>query len=330
MRPAMPLFGRLQLGFVPRCATTKPWRVGGDEFVILQLLDKGKRLESTLRQRIVESLARPMRLSGGNVVNVGASIGTACYPDDGENHKEGSRPIYETHGKGVLAMAFTASGMNIVLVHGAWSDGTGWIKVIPILQAAGHNVIAVQNQMSSLSDDAANTRGVIDSLPGPAVVVGHSYGGAVITSACNGARNVKALVYIAAFAPDEGEAVGALPPGPGVKYVAPGPNGLLYVDRAKFPQCFAGDLPEAEAAVLAAVQRPVAPAIFGEKMGAPAWKSIRTWYQVSENDEMIPPDLERKFASRAKATTISLASSHASLVSHPKEVSELILAAANS
>lgn len=223
-----------------------------------------------------------------------------------------------------------SSVSNIVLVHGAWSDGSGWAKVIPLLQSEGHNVVAVQNQMTSLAGDAANTRAVIDAMQGPTVVAGHSYGGAVITSAAQGAKNVKALVYIAAFAPDEGEALGGFPPGAGAKFIGPGPGGLLYVDRSKFPACFAGDLPTAEAAVLAAVQRPVSPAIFGDKMGTPAWKSIRSWYQVSENDQMIPPDTERMMASRAKATTISLASSHASLVSHPKEVAELILTAARS
>lgn len=223
-----------------------------------------------------------------------------------------------------------SSGINIVLVHGAWSDGSGWAKVIPILQAEGHTVVAVQNQMTSLSDDAANTRAVIDAMQGPTVVAGHSYGGAVVTSAASGANNVKGLVFVAAFAPDEGETLGGFPPGAGSKFLAPGPSGLLYVDRAHFPSCFAGDVEGAEAQMLASVQRPVAPAIFADKMGSPAWKSVKSWYQVSEDDQMIPPDTERMMAARAKATTISLKSSHASLVSHPKEVSELILTAARS
>ncbi len=220
-----------------------------------------------------------------------------------------------------------ASGVNVVLVHGAWSDGSGWLKVIPLLQAAGHNVVAVQNQMLSLDGDAKNTRATIDAMSGPTVVVGHSYGGAVITAAASGANNVSALVYIAAFAPDEGEAVGGFPPGAGARFISPGPGGLLYVDRAQFPGCFAGDLPLAEAQALAAVQRPVAGQIFADKMGPPAWKQIKSWYQVSENDQMIPPDTERMMASRAKATTISLPSSHASLVSHPREVAQLVLEA---
>jgi hypothetical protein len=141
---------------------------------------------------------------------------------------------------------------------------------------------------------------------------------------------VKALVYIAAFAPDEGETLGGFPPGNGSKFIGPGPGGLLYIDRAQFPACFAGDLPAGEARVLATVQRPVGAAIFGDKMGPPAWKQIESWYQVSENDQMIPPDTERMMASRAGAHTISLESSHASLVSHPREVAELILTAARS
>ncbi len=223
-----------------------------------------------------------------------------------------------------------SSGINIVLVHGAWSDGSGWAKVIPILQAEGHNVVAVQNQLANLAGDAANTRAVIETMQGPTVVAGHSYGGAVITSAAQGASNVKGLVFIAAFAPDDGEALGGFPPGAGAKFIRPGPGGLLYVDRSHFASCFAGDLPLAEAQVLASVQRPVGGAIFADKMGAPAWRTIKSWYQVSEDDQMIPPDTERMMASRAKATTVSLKSSHASLISHPKEVAELIIGAARS
>jgi pimeloyl-ACP methyl ester carboxylesterase len=133
--------------------------------------------------------------------------------------------------KGVDAMAAGGDSVNIVLVHGAWSDGSGWLKVIPIVQAAGYNVVAVQNQMATLGGDSTNTRAVIDAMQGPTVVVGHSYGGAVITSAAQGAPNVKALVYVAAFAPDEGEALGGFPQAPGDKLVAPGPGGWLYVDR---------------------------------------------------------------------------------------------------
>lgn len=230
-----------------------------------------------------------------------------------------------TANKGVTAP------MNIVLVHGAWSDGSGWSKVIPILQAAGHNVVAVQNQMVGLKADSDNTRTMIDAMQGPTIVAGHSYGGAVMTAAATGASNVKGLVYIAAFAPDEGEALGSIgaayPATAGAQYIAPGPGGLLYIDRAHMASCFAGDLPPADGAVLAATQRAVGGAIFGDKMGLPAWKQIRSWYQVSANDQMINPELERMMAKRANATTITLPSSHASLVAHPREVADLILKA---
>ena len=223
------------------------------------------------------------------------------------------------------------SAVNIVLVHGAWSDGSGWAKVIPILQAAGHNVIAVQNQMISLRADVTNTRGAIDALTGPTIVAGHSYGGNVITAATRDAKNVTGLVYVAAFAPDEGESVNSIAsqyaPAVGGKYVVPGPGKLLYVDRAHMHYAFVADVPAAEAALLAAVQRPVAGGIFDEKAGAPGWKQHKSWFAVSEYDRMINPDAERFMAKRIGAETISVPSSHASLVSHPREIAALILRA---
>jgi pimeloyl-ACP methyl ester carboxylesterase len=225
----------------------------------------------------------------------------------------------------------TSMGRNIVLVHGAWADGSSWSKVIPLLQAAGHNVVAVQNQLQSLAGDSANTRATIDAMKGPTVVVGHSYGGAVITSATAGASNVIGLVYVAAYAPDEGETLGALgekfAAPSGLQYIAPGPGGLLFIDRAHMPQAFAGDAPPLDAAVLAATQRPISGGLFTDKMGHPGWKDHKSWYQVSNNDLMISPDLERFFAARAGAKTVALASSHASLVSHPKEIAAMILEA---
>jgi pimeloyl-ACP methyl ester carboxylesterase len=264
-----------------------------------------------------------------------------------KTQSEFARSQFLTAAAGAVALAATpltsiaqtlskGTGMsrNIVLVHGAWADGSSWSKVIPLLQAAGHNVVAVQNEMQSLSADSANTRAVIDSMKGPTVVVGHSYGGAVVTSAATGADNVIALVYVAAYAPDEGETLGALgtkfAAPSGLQYVAPGPRGLLYVDRAHMPQAFAGDAASADGAVLAATQRPIAGALFTDKMGTPAWKQHKSWYQVSENDLMISPDLERFFAQRAGAKTISLKSSHASLVAHPKEIAAMILEACGS
>ena len=188
--------------------------------------------------------------------------------------------------------------------------------------------------MMGLQSDSQNTRATIDALNGTTIVAGHSYGGAVITAAARDAMNVVGLVYIAAFAPDEGESLGEIaskyPPAPGGPHLGPGPAGLLYIDRVHMPSCFAGDLPPAEGAVLAAVQRPVSAAIFGDKMGPPAWKQHKSWYQVSENDEMLPPDAQRMMASRTGATTMSLKASHASLVSHPREIADLIITACTS
>jgi pimeloyl-ACP methyl ester carboxylesterase len=238
-----------------------------------------------------------------------------------------------TSGRTQAQQRLKGKAMNIVLVHGAWSDGSGWSKVIPILQAAGHNVVAVQNEMRTLKADSDNTRAAIDALSGPTLLAGHSYGGAVMTSAGRDAKNVVGLVYIAAFAPDEGESLNDInarfAPAPGGKVVVPDARGLLFLDRAQMPAFFVADIPAAEGAVLAAVQRPVAGAIFTDRVGPPAWKQHKSWFAVSENDLMIDPNAERFMAQRSKATTTSLKSSHASLVSHPREVAELILAAAN-
>jgi pimeloyl-ACP methyl ester carboxylesterase len=233
-----------------------------------------------------------------------------------------------------IAINAQTTQRNVVLVHGAWADGSSWAKVIPLLEVAGLNVVAVQNQMLHLPADAANTRATIDALTGPTTVVGHSYGGAVMTEAASGAKNVTGLVYVAAFAPDAGESLGAInarftPPAAG-KFIAPGPGGLLYVDRANMAQAFAADLPAVEGAVLAAVQRPVAPDIFGESVSSPAWKIVKSWYQVSTNDRMIDPGAERFMAQRMGAETISLPASHASMLSHPHEIANLILRAVQS
>jgi pimeloyl-ACP methyl ester carboxylesterase len=222
---------------------------------------------------------------------------------------------------------------NIVLVHGAFADGSSWSRVIPLLATDGYNVIAVQNPLTSLEDDIANTRRVIDALDGPVVLVGHSYGGAVISGAAHGAANVISLVYIAAFAPDEGEALGQdiygrYPPLPSGQYFQPDATGNLYIDRTHFHECFAHDVDRDQANVMAAAQKPIAASIFGVKAGPAAWHNIPAWYQISEDDGMIPPDAQRWMADRIGAKTISLKSSHASLVSHPQEIAELIKQAA--
>lgn len=232
----------------------------------------------------------------------------------------------------LLGLAYGAGGGSakptIVLVHGAFADGSSWQKVIPILQGDGYTVIAVQNPLTSLPDDVATTKRVIDAQKGPVVVVGHSYAGAVITEAAAGNPNVKALVYISAFAPEPGEPLSA----PGAKFAPPPLNsalvpdaaGFLYVDRAKFHDVFCKDLSAADARVLAATQKPVSSTVFAAKVANAAWKTIPSWYIVTLQDEAINPELQRFYAKRIGARTTEIKSSHVSFLSHPKEVVKVI------
>ena len=226
------------------------------------------------------------------------------------------------------------SKTSIVLVHGAFADGSSWNKVIPLLEAEGFTVTAVQNPLKSLSEDVATTKRVLDAQKGDVVLVGHSYGGAVITEAAAGNSKVKALVYVAAFAPDAGETLGALgerfPAAPLGTSVVPDSAGFLYIDRAKVADVFANDLPKEEAALLAATQKPLAAAIFGEPLKAAAWKSIPSWYVVSTQDKAINPDLERFMAKRMNAKTKELKASHVSFISNAPEIAKVIESAAAS
>ncbi len=171
---------------------------------------------------------------------------------------------------------------NVLLVHGAWADGSCWAKVIPLLQAQGLNVIAAQIPLTSLEDDIVVTKRMLGMLPDPVVLVGHSYGGAVITGAATGAKNVKSLVYIAAFGLDEGESLDALrkqgPPSSGSAAIGPDKNAFLWIDRERFHAAFVADATDTEAAVMAAVQKPLAIAAFTGTCGTPAWKSLPSWY----------------------------------------------------
>ena len=227
--------------------------------------------------------------------------------------------------QGVQGMATNAT--NIVLVHGLWADGSSWSKVIPILEKAGHKVIAVQLPLHSLADDVATVKRAIDLVGGPTILVGHSNGGFVITNAGYNNQNVTGLVYVSALAPDEGETpttyvdVSTFPPG----LLVPDSGGFLYLNPEMFHEAFIQDANASEAETLAVVQKPAHQSYFTVPSGPPAWKQLPSWFEVSEGDHIIPPDVQRNFAKRMNATTISLNSSHASLVTHPDEVTELIL-----
>lgn len=226
-----------------------------------------------------------------------------------------------------------ATKPNIVLVHGAWSDGSGWSKIIPLLKDAGFNTIATQEKLTSLTDDAETVRRAAESLDGPVLLVGHSYGGAVITEAAHLCPNVVGLVYIAGFAPDKGESLSILASGspvtpPGAAAFRPDKYGFLWIDRDMYAENFCGDVDQTEALVMAATQKPLSMTSFEDKITDAGWKNLPCWYQVSMNDRMIPPQAEQFMAQRINARTISLPASHASLVSHPKEVAGFILEAA--
>jgi pimeloyl-ACP methyl ester carboxylesterase len=227
-----------------------------------------------------------------------------------------------------VAPAQSAAGKpTIVLVHGAFADGSSWQRVIPILEKDRYYVIAVQNPLSSLDDDIATTKRVIDAQQGPVVAVGHSYGGIVISGAAAGNPNVKALVYIAAFAPEANEPVGPLTekyPSDLGKALKPDAAGYLYLDRAQFHDVFCADVPAAEARIMAATQKPVNSTVFAATLPSPAWKTIPSWYLVTRNDHAINPDLERFLAKRIGATTTEVASSHVPFLSHPKVVVRVI------
>lgn len=219
---------------------------------------------------------------------------------------------------------------NVVLVHGLYADGSCWLDVIPHLQDAGLNVTAVQNPLLSLAEDAAATRRVLAVQEGPTVLVGHSFAGTII-SETGADPGVSALVYVAARAPDAGEDFGALaakfPKAPASAGVVKA-DGFFWLSEEAFLKDFAADLEPAKARALYAVQGRVADALVTAKTSTAAWRVKPSWYQVSTQDRTINPELERFLAKRMNATTIELASSHLSLLSHPREIAQLILSAA--
>jgi pimeloyl-ACP methyl ester carboxylesterase len=228
---------------------------------------------------------------------------------------------------------------TIVLVHGAFADASGWSGVIRRLHDRGYTVYAPADPLRGVSSDAAYLKTFLATIEGPVVLVGHSYGGVVITNAATGNPNVKSLVYVSAFAPKEGENVSDM------SALGGGSNDLLshlvlrdfgtgpadkdaYIDPAYFRQTFAQDLPKRETSVMAVSQRPAALATLGEPSGPPAWAQIPSWYLVAHDDHTIPPVAERYMAKRAHAHTVEIRSSHVAMISHPDAVTRLILAAA--
>jgi pimeloyl-ACP methyl ester carboxylesterase len=222
--------------------------------------------------------------------------------------------------------------LNIVLVHGAWGDGSHWRKVIPLLSKAGYNVVATQNPLTSLADDAETVKRLAESLDGKTILVGHSYGGAIITEAAAKCPNVVGLVYIAAFAPDDTENLGMLlgrtEPASGSANIYPDNYGFLWIKRDKFRESFSQDCSEEESLIMAATHKPTSAKCFEDKPTTVGWKRLPVWYQISEKDRMIPPETQHFFAERMKAKTISLGTSHASMVSRPNEIANLIISAA--
>lgn len=221
---------------------------------------------------------------------------------------------------------------NIVLVHGGFVDGSGWQGVYNILKKKGYNVSVVQNPTISLADDVAVTKRALDAQDGPSVLVGHSYGGAVITEAGTHSK-VAGLVYITAFAPDKGESVASLikdpPPGAPVPPILPPRDGYLFLDKAKFPASFAADVDPEEAAFMADSQVPWGVEALSGAITEPAWKTKPSWYLVVTEDKMIPAAAQRAMAKRAGAAVVEAKGSHAIYVSRPAEVADLIEQAAN-
>lgn len=227
--------------------------------------------------------------------------------------------------------ANTPDRPTIVLVHGAFADVSGWGAVIRLLQQRGYPVVAVQNPLTSYADDVATTRRLIEAQPGPVVVVGHSYGGAVITAAAADNANVRALVYVAAFAPDAGESIGTyLPqyPTPLGTVLRPDVVGALSIDPVAFHDVFAADVARSETDVMAVTQKPIAGAAFAAPVEVAAWRAVPSWYVVAQQDRAIHPELERFYARRMSATTTELSSSHVPYLSHPVETVAVIKQAA--
>jgi pimeloyl-ACP methyl ester carboxylesterase len=221
---------------------------------------------------------------------------------------------------------------NIVLVHGAWANGSSWNAVIEQLQADGYRVTAPAFSLTRLADDVDRLRQILGRQNGPTLVAGHSYGGQIITALGTETPNVVGLVYIAAFGLDEGESIGALleqaPAGPALAHLDVDPHGFAWIPEDDFVNHFAADVDPVMAKVMFAVQQPLHWSALGEVIGVPAWKSLPSWFLIADGDQAIPPDAQRQFAPRMGATTVEVSTNHVAMVSHPDEVLQLITTAA--
>jgi pimeloyl-ACP methyl ester carboxylesterase len=228
-------------------------------------------------------------------------------------------------------MESSKSETAVILIHGAWAEGSSWSAVIEQLQAEGYKVTAPQFPLTSLADDVARLRQVLALHDGPTVLVGHSYGGQIMTALGADAPNVVALVYIAAIGLDEGESLGALlsqgPPTPALAHQFVDEKGFVWLSEDDFVNHFAADVDPMKARVLYAVQQPLAAAAFDDVMGVPAWKSLPSWYLVATDDQALPPDAERQFATRMGPMVVEVPSGHLAMVSHPGDVAKLTGAA---
>jgi pimeloyl-ACP methyl ester carboxylesterase len=225
-------------------------------------------------------------------------------------------------------MATMATLPNIVLVHGAWADGSSWSAVVERLQADGYTVTAPQFPLTSLADNVARLRQVLARQQGPTLLAGHSYGCQIITALGADAPNVVGLVYIAGFGLDEGESIGALlgqgAPTPALAHLDVDKQGFAWLPEDDFVGHFAADVDPVKARVMFAVQQPLTLTAYDDVMGVPAWKALPSWFLVADGDQTIPPDAERLFAKRMGATTVEISSNHVAMVSHPEDVLQLI------
>src|SRR5688572_28434396 len=282
---------------------------------------------------------RNMRIAMSPIValvlfTVAAAASGAQVVTASESREKKPMPAIHAQQGQALDRMTVAIKPTIVLVHGAFADGSSWKDVVPLLQRDGYKVIAVQNSLAMLAEDVATTKRVIDaetSQGRTVVAVGHSYGGAVISGAAAGNPSVRALVFIAAFAPDAGEPIGAFneryPSDLAASLIADA-AGFLYIDIAKYHHVFAGDLSVQQTRVMAVSQKPVHGSILGQSIPAAAWRTIPSWYLVAQDDRAISPELERFYAKRMNAKTSEIKSSHLPFISQPQKVALLIREAA--